>query len=306
MQRLVQAAARTPEPGDPHRDRQAIDTARKQATAQLAATIPDDDPAQWPTCRTLLPHISALASHTFSLTVTETTASIFHQAGIFLLGLGQVTQAAEYLQRTFTSLGRVLSSDHSGTLAACNSLAAAYLKAGNLGRAIPLFEQSCADLTRVLGGDHPSTLASRNNLGRALLAAGNLGQAIPMLEQSLADRQRVLGIDDPYTLTARNNLARAYQDAKDLLGKLLEQVAEGRQPETDVTVAELLRQYMTVAELDRSTRQQIGQTSAGRELPSTGRRLASPGRRFAGDRSWDRCTAGRPLSASGIYPISDG
>ena len=33
------------------------------------------------------------------------------------------------------------------------------------------------------------------------------------------------------------------------------QVAEGKQPETGVTVAELLRQYMTVAELDRATRQ---------------------------------------------------
>jgi hypothetical protein len=45
------------------------------------------------------------------------------------------------------------------------------------------------------------------------------------------------------------------QQAQILLGKLLEQAAEGRQPETGVTVAELLRQYMTVAELDRSTRQ---------------------------------------------------
>ena len=45
------------------------------------------------------------------------------------------------------------------------------------------------------------------------------------------------------------------QQARIVLGKLLEQAAEGRPPETGVTVAELLRQYMTVAELDRSTRQ---------------------------------------------------
>src|SRR5690348_11740882 len=45
------------------------------------------------------------------------------------------------------------------------------------------------------------------------------------------------------------------QQAQILLGKLLEQAAEGPQPETGVTVAELLRQYMTMAELDRSTRQ---------------------------------------------------
>jgi integrase len=45
------------------------------------------------------------------------------------------------------------------------------------------------------------------------------------------------------------------EQAQILLGKLLEQVAEGRQPETGVTVAELLRQYMALAELDQSTRQ---------------------------------------------------
>jgi integrase len=45
------------------------------------------------------------------------------------------------------------------------------------------------------------------------------------------------------------------QQARIVLGKLLEQAAEGRQPDTGVTVGELLRQYMTVAELDRSTRQ---------------------------------------------------
>jgi integrase len=45
------------------------------------------------------------------------------------------------------------------------------------------------------------------------------------------------------------------EQAHILLGKMVEQVAEGKQPETGVTVAELLRQYMTVAELDRATRQ---------------------------------------------------
>jgi integrase len=45
------------------------------------------------------------------------------------------------------------------------------------------------------------------------------------------------------------------EQAQILLGKLLAQVAEGRQPETGVTVAELLRRHMAVAELDRSTRQ---------------------------------------------------
>ena len=41
MHRLVQAVTRTPDPGDPHRDPQAIDAARDQATRQLADALPD-------------------------------------------------------------------------------------------------------------------------------------------------------------------------------------------------------------------------------------------------------------------------
>ena len=40
MHRLVQAVTRTPDPGDPHRDPQAIDAARDQATRQLADALP--------------------------------------------------------------------------------------------------------------------------------------------------------------------------------------------------------------------------------------------------------------------------
>ena len=62
---------------------------------------------------------------------------------------------------------------------------------------------------------------------------------------------------DPLTgrrLRSRRTV-KTEQQARIVLGQLLEQAAEGRQPETGVTVAELLRQYMRVAELDRSTRQ---------------------------------------------------
>ena len=50
MHRLVQAVTRTPEPGDPHRDRLTIEAACDLATRQLAAALPDwEDPAGWPT-----------------------------------------------------------------------------------------------------------------------------------------------------------------------------------------------------------------------------------------------------------------
>jgi hypothetical protein len=44
------------------------------------------------------------------------------------------------------------------------------------------------------------------------------------------------------------------KQAQAVLGRLLEQAADGRRPDTDVTVAEVLARYMAIAELDPSTR----------------------------------------------------
>ena len=118
MHRLVQAVTRTPDPGDPHRDPEAIDAARDQATRQLADALPDwQDPAGWPGWRMLLPHIDALASHAPPDTDTRDTAYLLNQAGLFLDGQGQPGRAAGYLQRALADCVRVLGADHPDTLA---------------------------------------------------------------------------------------------------------------------------------------------------------------------------------------------
>ena len=217
VHRLVQAVTRTPSPGDPHRDPQAIDDAREQATRQLADALPDwQDPAGWPGWRMLLPHIDALASHAPPDTDTQATAHLLNRAGAFLDGQGQSGRAAGYFQRALADRLRVLGADHPQTLGSRNNLAGAWQAAGDLGRAIPLYEQTLADSVRVLGADHPQTLGSRNNLAGAWQAAGDLGRAIPLYEQTLADSVRVLGADHPQTLGSRNNLAGAWQAAGDL------------------------------------------------------------------------------------------
>ena len=57
--------------------------------------------------------------------------------------------------------------NHPDTLGSRNNRAAAYERAGDLGRAIPLFEQALADFVRVLGEDHPQTKIVRDNLAAA-------------------------------------------------------------------------------------------------------------------------------------------
>ena len=48
------------------------------------------------------------------------------------------------------------------------------------------------------------------------------------------------------------------EQAQIALGKLLEQAAAGRRPDTGVAVADVLARYLAVAELDLSTRETSG------------------------------------------------
>ncbi|MGQ4390265.1 FxSxx-COOH system tetratricopeptide repeat protein [Streptomyces sp. SAS_270] len=218
VHRLVQAVARTPDPGDAHRTPALIEQAREQATACLHSALPADweDPATWLTWRTLLPHIDALADHTTPDTDTSTTARILNLTALFLDNQGLTARAISHLQRALEDRLRVLGEDHPDALVSRSNLAGAYQSAGDLGRAIPLFEQTLTDRLRVLGEDHPDILSSRNRLAYAYWSAGDLGRAIPLFEQTLTDRLRVLGEDHPFTLSSRNNLAGAYQSAGDL------------------------------------------------------------------------------------------
>ena len=217
MHRLVQAVTRTPDPDDPHRDPQAIDAAREQATSQLADAIPAPlAPPGWPVWRILLPHIDALASHATPDTDTQATAYLLNQTGSFLKNQGQPRRAAGHLQRALAEYVRELGPDHPATLISRDNLAGAYRDAGDLGQAIPLHEQALTDFMRILGPAHPDTLISRINLALTYRDAGDLGRAIPLLEQALTDRQRVLGADHPDTFRVHVDLGGAYQAAGDL------------------------------------------------------------------------------------------
>ncbi|MEU4836359.1 FxSxx-COOH system tetratricopeptide repeat protein [Streptosporangium sp. NPDC023615] len=264
VHRLVQAVARTPDPDDPHREDTDIATAREHATRLLTGALPTtayNDPAGWPTWRTLLPHITALIDHAPSDTDTLDTARLLNGTGLFLFDQGNPAGAIRCHHRAHTAYHRVLGGDHPSTLASRSNLAGAYYAAGDLGRAIPLLQATLAESERVLGGDHPFTLTSRSNLAGAYGSAGDLGRAIPLLQATLAESERVLGGDHPSTLTTRNNLAGAYYAAGDL-GRAIplfeatlaerERVLGGDHPSTLASRSNLAGAYYAAGDLGRA------------------------------------------------------
>ncbi|MFD9304643.1 FxSxx-COOH system tetratricopeptide repeat protein [Streptomyces sp. NPDC060048] len=218
VHRLVQALARTPDPDDPHRRPEAVDIARDRAAALLAHAFPAEanQPAGWPRCRELLPHIDALTSHRTSDQDTVDIAYVLDRAATYLEGQGALSPALLGFQRALAAWERVLGADNPVTLKSSNNLANAYQSAGDLGRAVSLYERTLASQVRLLGADHPDTLVCRSNLAGAYLSAGDLGRAVLLYERTLEDRERLLGADHPDTLLSRNNLASAYETVGDL------------------------------------------------------------------------------------------
>ncbi|AEV86727.1 Nephrocystin-3 [Actinoplanes sp. SE50] len=219
VHRLVQAVARTPDPEDPHRQPDDIDTARTQAIAELRAAMPDDWrlPKHWPRWRALVSQVEALAEHSSNRIDNDTAASsLYNQAAVFLHDQGVVARTIPLFKQALSDRRRLLSDDHPDTLTSVNNLASAYKAAGDLGRAIPLFKQALSDRRRLLGDDHPGTLTLMLNLAGAYEQAGDVGRAVPLLERTLSAYKRILGDDHADTLNAMNGLASACASTGDL------------------------------------------------------------------------------------------
>ncbi|MFE1908467.1 tetratricopeptide repeat protein [Streptomyces gardneri] len=218
VHRLVQALARTPDPGDPHRQNANINQARDNATAFLVMAYPADheDPANWPRYQALLPHTDALTSHHPADQDTSNTAVVLDRAAAYRQGQGTPALALPAFQRALEACERVRGQHHEHTLSTRSNLASAYAAAGNQAQAISLSEAALADTERVLGKDHPYTLTARNNLAHTYTNAGDPRRAIPLYEETLTVRQQVLDKDHTDTLTTLNNLAGAYESMGDL------------------------------------------------------------------------------------------
>jgi tetratricopeptide (TPR) repeat protein len=211
VHRLVQAVARAPQDGDPHRAPTLVDQAREAATGLLHATVPSDakNTASWPAWRELAVQVNAFFEYAPERTDTVQSLELLDGTASFLANQGSALQAVSYLQRALVGRERQLGTNHPDCLESRNRLAVAWHDAGDDRQAVELLERTVADSERLLGTDHPTTLASRNNLALAYRGMGEYRRAIELHERALADSERLLGADHLNTLSFRNNLALA-------------------------------------------------------------------------------------------------
>jgi tetratricopeptide (TPR) repeat protein len=214
LHRLVREVAAAPREGE------ARDQSRRALVAALAAVYPDDgydNPASWPRCAPLTPHLLATCdTETADAAVNAECAGLLILAGEYFHSRAAYAAAQPLFQRALAIYEKVLGPEDPATARSLVSLAILLQAQGDLAGARPLYERALAIHEEVLGREHPSTASNLNNLAGLLRNQGDLTGARPLLERALAIFEKVLGPEDPDTALSLNNLAQLLKSQGDL------------------------------------------------------------------------------------------
>jgi tetratricopeptide (TPR) repeat protein len=194
--------------------------ARRALVAMLAAVYPNDgrsNPASWPRCATLTPHLVAICtSETADAVDSGQRADLLGRAGSYLHGRAAYSAARPLLERALAIREKALGPEHPDTATSLNNFARLLKEQGDLAAARPLVERALAIREKALGPEHPDTATSLNDLALLLKEQGNLAAARPLNERALAIYEKALGPEHPYTATSLNNFALLLRGQGDL------------------------------------------------------------------------------------------
>jgi tetratricopeptide (TPR) repeat protein len=214
VHRLVQAVARV---------RAAANGTAPQAAARLvarlAAIYPEaqegyNDPASWPLCAHLTPHV--VGEHGIEPADAASWSALLNRAGGYFLGRAEYAQAEPFLREALRVCEKALGPEHPETATSLNNLALLLQHQSDYARARPLHECALTIREKALGPQHPITATSLSNLASLLQAQGDLAAARPLFERALAIHEKALGPEHPLTATSLDNLASLLQAQGDL------------------------------------------------------------------------------------------
>jgi tetratricopeptide (TPR) repeat protein len=193
---------------------------RGALAAAVAAVYPEngyDNPAAWPRCALLTPHLLAICETEMVGTAADAVrAHLLNQAGNYFHGRAAYSTARPLLEHALAIYERERGPEHPDTATGLNNLALLLKAQGDLAAARPLYERALAIREKEPGPQHPDTGTSLNNLARLLHDQGDLAAARPLFERSLAIREKAFGPEHPLTALGLNNLAGLLQDLDDL------------------------------------------------------------------------------------------
>ncbi|MFE7585092.1 tetratricopeptide repeat protein [Streptomyces gardneri] len=213
VHRLVQAVARRPDPGDPHRDPRLIGQARRAAEAVLSRAAPFDtrEPAHWEPWRVLMPHVEAYLRHTDPAEDGKALLGTLVAVGGYLGFNGLPAEAIGVCERAVASSERLLGPGHPLTLAMRGAVAECLASLGRPEEAVERMAELVRTMTEAFGAEHRDTLRARTALAQSSVRAGLVGEAVRLQTQVVKDMDRVLGGQSLETLVALASLAGMYE-----------------------------------------------------------------------------------------------
>jgi tetratricopeptide (TPR) repeat protein len=199
------------------RQDEARDDMRSAQLAALAQIYPRDghnNPASWPRCAVLTPHV--LAMEKADLTSNADWVELLNSVGGYFRVHAAYSEAKRLFESALAICEKVLGPKHPDTATNLNDLALLLRDQGDLARARPLLERALAIYEEVLGPEHPYTATSLQNLAALLHNQRDLAGARPLKERALEIRMKVLGPQHPDTAVSLNDLGWLLSDQGDL------------------------------------------------------------------------------------------
>jgi tetratricopeptide (TPR) repeat protein len=201
------------------REGEARDQSRRALAAALAVVYPDDaygNPASWPRCAPLTPHLLACCETEIADPVASAEhVGLLNRGGEYFYRQAAYSAARPLFVRALAVSEQVLGPEHPNTAESLKNFARLLQAQSDLSGARPLFERALVIREKVLGPEHPDTAASLDNLARLLQAQREFSAARPLFERALVIREKVLGPEHPDTAASLDNLARLLQAQRD-------------------------------------------------------------------------------------------
>jgi len=247
------------------REGEARDQSRRALAAALAVVYPDDaygNPASWPRCAPLTPHLLACCETEIADPVASAEhVGLLNRGGEYFYRQAAYSGARPLFMRALAVSEKVLGPEHPNTAESLKNFARLLQAQSDLSGARPLFERALVIREKVLGPEHPDTAASLDNLARLLQAQRDFSAARPLFERALVIREKVLGPEHPDTAASLNSLARLLQArgdvsaARPLFERALvirEKVLGLEHPDTGASLNNLARLFSAQGDLARA------------------------------------------------------